>query len=157
MGPKNMIDSHVLTLWRIRGCFNSLPLVIVALVYNFFIQIMPNTALPDAGIYITIGLALIGGYVFIYVVPTLTYQAWRIDYNKDEIDFVSGILIKRRITIPIIRVQNVESSIGPLAKKMGLMSLTISTAATSHKLPELPEEEALEVQKRIRRLIRNSL
>lgn len=40
---------------------------------------------------------------------------------------------------------------------MGMMSLTISTAATSHKLPELPEEEALEVQKKIRRLIRNSL
>ncbi|SIN98283.1 MULTISPECIES: PH domain-containing protein [Carnobacterium] len=157
MGPKNMIDPQVLKLWRIRGCFNSLPLVGVALVYNFFIQVMPNTGLPDVGIYITIGLALIGGYVFIYLLPTLTYQSWRVDYNKDEIDFISGILITKRVTIPIIRVQNVESSIGPLAKKMGMMSLTISTAATSHKLPELPEEEALEVQKKIRRLIRNSL
>lgn len=157
MGPKNMIDPQVLKLWRIRGCFNSLPLVGVALVYNFLIQVMPNTPLPDVGIYVTIGLALIGGYVFIYVLPTLTYQSWRVDYNKDEIDFVSGILITKRVTIPIIRVQNVESSVGPLAKKMGMMSLTISTAANSHKLPELPEEEALEVQKRIRRLIRNSL
>lgn len=157
MGPKNTIDPQVLKLWRIKGCFNSLPLVVIALVYNFFIQIMPNTSLPESGVYITIGSALIGGYVLIYVIPTLTYHSWRVDYNKDEIDFISGILIKKRITIPIIRIQNVESSIGPLAKKMNMMSLTISTAATSHKLPELPQEEALEVQKRIRRLIQNSL
>lgn len=118
---------------------------------------MPNTALPEAGIYITIGVTIIGGFLLIYVVPTLNYQSWKVEYKNDEIDFVSGIVIKKRVTIPLIRIQNIESNKGPLTQKMGLMSLIISTAADSHKLPEMPELEAIELQKRIQRLIQHSL
>lgn len=157
MEPEKELDPLVLKLWRIRGFMNSIPMVIVALVYNFFYQIMPHTPLPEEGIYITIALALFGGFISIYALPTWHYRSWRVNYRMDEIDFISGIFIKKRITIPIIRIQNIESNVGPLAKKIGVMSLTISTAATSHKLPEMPEEEALELKKRIQRLIRNSL
>lgn len=118
---------------------------------------MPNTALPEAGIYITIGVTIIGGFLLIYVVPTLNYQSWKVEYKNDEIDFVSGIVIKKRVTIPLIRIQNIESNKGPLTQKMGLMSLIISTAADSHKLPEMPELEAIELQKRIQCLIQHSL
>ncbi|MGY0400702.1 PH domain-containing protein [Carnobacterium jeotgali] len=157
MGLETKIHPQVLKLWRIRGFMNSLPLVVVTLLYNFLFQIMPNTALPEAGIYITIGVTIIGGFLLIYVVPTLNYQSWRVEYKKDEIDFVSGILIKKRVTIPLIRIQNIESNKGPLTQKMGLMSLIISTAANSHKLPEMPDLEAIELQKRIQRLIQHSL
>lgn len=156
MDPKNRVDPLALKLWRIRGCMNSLPLVAITLVYNFFYQIMPNTALPEYGIFLTIVVTLVGGFVFIYVLPTLNYHSWRVDYKPDEIDFISGILFKKRITIPIIRIQNIETNKGPLTQKLGMLSLTVSTAADSHKLPELPEEEAIELQKRIQRVIKSS-
>jgi len=52
----------------------------------------------------------------------------------------------KRTLIPMIRVQHVDSSQGPLLKKYRLASVTISTAATVHEIPALDEEEAEELR-----------
>lgn len=41
MEPEKELDPLVLKLWRIRGFMNSIPMVVIALVYNFFSKSCP--------------------------------------------------------------------------------------------------------------------
>jgi len=64
------------------------------------------------------------------------------------------LFVMKRTLIPMIRVQHVDSSQGPLLKKYKLASVTIFTAATVHEIPALDEGEAEELRYHISRLAR---
>ncbi len=49
----------------------------------------------------------------------------------------------------MIRVQHVDTEQGPVLKKFGLATVSVSTAATTHNIPALALEEALELRDRI--------
>lgn len=100
-------------------------------------------------------IILIGeGYFFIFFIPALRWRRWRYEVREQEIEIQKGLFVVKRTLIPMIRVQHVDSSQGPLLKKYRLASVTISTAATVHEIPALDEEEAEELRYSISRLAR---
>lgn len=54
----------------------------------------------------------------------------------------------------MIRVQHVDTIQGPLLKKYRLSTISISTAATTHEIPALDENEADELRISIAKLAR---
>lgn len=100
-------------------------------------------------------LAALFLYLFIgLLLPKLRWQRWKYDVSEREIDLLRGIIIKKRTLVPINRVQHVDTRQGPVYRKFGLSSVTISTAATTHEIPALDDETATELRNTISTLVR---
>ena len=94
---------------------------------------------------------IITGIVF----PKLRWKRWKYDVSEREVDMLRGIIIKKRTLVPINRVQHVDTSQGPVYRKFGLSSVTISTAATTHEIPALDDETADGLRDKISTLVRS--
>lgn len=73
----------------------------------------------------------------IFLMPYLSWKNWRYAIDENEIDLKRGVIFKKRTLIPLSRVQHVDTRQGPLLGAYELASVTISTAATTHEIPEL--------------------
>lgn len=134
-----------------------LPLVAATCIYLIIELFAADRIFPAWISGAAISLSMVCLLIFVGLVPWLKQRFWRYDYSEDEIDVISGIWIKKRLIIPVIRIQNIETSVGPLTKKLGLMSLTITTAAKSHQLPEMEKAEAIELKKQVQSLIQATI
>ncbi|WP_138420636.1 PH domain-containing protein [Aquibacillus sediminis] len=99
-------------------------------------------------------LSVIEGLITVFLIPKLRWRRWRYQVFEQEIYIQHGILVVSRTLVPMIRVQHVDTKQGPVLKKYGLSSLTISTAATTHEIPALLEEEASDLRDQISELAR---
>ncbi|WP_099223441.1 PH domain-containing protein [Listeria costaricensis] len=91
-----------------------------------------------------IGFGFTAGYaviVFGFVIP-FRYKRWSYQIRHDEIEIQHGIIFRSRTLIPMIRIQHVETTQGPLLRKEKLMALQITTAAGSHTIEAVDAEEA---------------
>lgn len=102
---------------------------------------------------ITFVLVVIAGLV-IFFIPEIRWQRWSYQVDEHEIDLQSGILIITRTLVPVKRVQHVDTRQGPILRSYGLADVTISTAATTHRIPALEEETAEAVRDRISKFAR---
>lgn len=109
-----------------------------------------------AYLYAIIGaiIGLILTYFFVFLIPKLRYRRWRYEIFEQEIYIQHGILIQTRTIIPMIRVQHVDTKQGPILKKYKLATVSISTAATTHEIPALVDEDASDLRDRISTLAR---
>jgi len=87
-------------------------------------------------------------------VPKIRWERWRYELREQEIELQHGLFVVKRTLIPIIRVQHVDTNQGPIMKKYRLASVVISSAATTHEIPALDEDEAEELRKTISYLVR---
>lgn len=148
--PDQSLDPKVVTLWRIQAVFRAgfyglfLASLLASLVMLAKLPPAATTLLSAAFVLLT---AL--GVIFL---PRLRYKYWRYEVGTTELDLQSGVFVIRRTLVPLIRVQNVDSVQGPLAKRLGLTAVTVSTAASTHVIPALSDERAAELRDNISRL-----
>src|SRR5690625_4133684 len=93
-------------------------------------------------------------YLFVTSLPKLLWRRWSYEIFDQEIYIQHGILIMSRTLVPMIRVQHVDTQQGPILKRFQLASVTISTAATTHEIPALSDEDASDLRDRISALAR---
>lgn len=110
--------------------------------------------LPIWIVFILAALAIIEWTVTAFIIPKLRWRRWRYQVYDQEIYIQHGILIVTRTIVPMIRVQHVDTQQGPILKKYKLATLEISTAATTHQIPALSEEEASNLRDQISELAR---
>ncbi|MFP7494996.1 PH domain-containing protein [Terribacillus saccharophilus] len=144
--PRNRIATDARKVWRINASLQLLLLVIAAGVVTYFKNAW---SIPDLIIYIGWAVILAALIIFIWLLPALRWKRWRYEVFEQEIYIQSGIIIVTQTIIPMIRVQHVDTEQGPVLKKFGLATVSISTAATTHNIPALALEEALELRDRI--------
>ena len=149
--PKNNIAFHAIKAWRISASIYMLVLwlfIIAGIVLTFIFKF--------SYLYASIGAAIgvIGIFIFVYLIPKLRYRRWRYEIFEQEIYIQHGILIVTSTIIPMIRVQHVDTKQGPILKKYRLATVSISTAATTHEIPALEEEDASHIRDRISTLAR---
>lgn len=61
-----------------------------------------------------------------------------------------GVFFKRSVTIPIVRIQNINLSEGPVNRKFNLADVKIGTAGGSYKIPNLDKEEVEKIREFLR-------
>jgi hypothetical protein len=89
----------------------------------------------------------------------LTWLAWKsasvIRYAVREHDVIvrTGIYWRKETVQPIVRIQHVEQSQGPLDKRLGLYTLKLFSAGTGHVTFQIPGLEARTAAKLKRFLI----
>ncbi len=82
-----------------------------------------------------VGWALIAWFTLKY--PTWDYERRRWCLDERSLEIQSGIWWRSVVTIPRARVQHVDVSQGPLARRYDLATLVVHTAGTEHSKIEL--------------------
>ncbi|WP_110114285.1 PH domain-containing protein [Bacillus sp. CGMCC 1.16541] len=85
----------------------------------------------------------------IFIRPVLLYKTWRYEVDEEFLRLKSGVIQEKHELIPMTKVQAVSTKQGPLLRKYKLCSISVSTVATSHGIPALPEEVAIELRNQI--------
>ncbi|MCY8105450.1 PH domain-containing protein [Bacillus mojavensis] len=149
--PKNQISPEGLKVWRLQEIMISvvcLLIVIAVAVLSYFFH-WPYWISGVLG-----AVWLLGSVVTVYLIPKVRHKVWRYEVHENEIDIQSGIFVVTRVIVPMVRVQHVDTSQGPLLRKYNLATVKIFTAATVHSIPALEMKEADQLRDSISRLAR---
>ncbi|GLF89648.1 UPF0699 transmembrane protein YdbS [Bacillus safensis] len=149
--PQRQISLNGLKVWRLQNGIISLIFLLIIIgvfVASYYLQ-WPYW----------IGTILSGLWVFqvifgIWLIPKIRHHIWRYEVFENEIEIQHGLFRVTRVIVPMVRVQHVDTSQGPLLRRYRLASVQISTAATVHDIPALELEEADELRDYISRLAR---
>ncbi|AAU22148.1 MULTISPECIES: PH domain-containing protein [Bacillus] len=149
--PKNQISRDGVKVWRITACITSFVLMLAAagliaagVIFKWPVWI----GILSAAVWLGIS------FVIIIMIPNIRHRVWRYEVHENEIDIQHGIFVVTRVIVPMVRVQHVDTSQGPILRKYNLASVQISTAATTHSIPALDVEEADQLRDSISRLAR---
>ncbi|NGP46257.1 PH domain-containing protein [Bacillaceae bacterium SIJ1] len=149
--PRQRIARDALKVWRLTAAITTIiGGVVVGLITGWTIW----QSWPLWIAYTAIGLLVIFGVISIAVMPTLVWRRWRYEVREEEVELMKGVIITKRTLIPMTKVQHVDTIQGPFLKKYKLATVTVSTAATTHEIPALEQEEAEALRDQIARLAR---
>ncbi|TDQ36736.1 PH domain-containing protein [Aureibacillus halotolerans] len=149
--PKQRIAKSALTVWRMTAM---LEVLIEALFIGAYVVMSVWLGWPMWIAWAASGLLVLYAIAIVVIIPSVRWKRWRYEVMEEEVDLQEGVFITKRTLIPMVRVQHVDTSQGPFLKRYGLSTVTISTAATTHEIPALPQEEAAQLRDQIARLAR---
>ena len=149
------ISPKAIKLWRIREYINAgIWLIIGAAVgiSSIFMDFIPwwIFLIPAAiVIYIII--------VHAWIITKLRYKYFRYQVLEDEIHIHSGIWFKSEVAVPLYRVQNIDTTVGPIMKRMNLKGISLQTSAEKLFIPELETDKADQLRQDVRALINKNM
>lgn len=151
--PKYKLSKSAVKAWRVSTLIFMLFLLMVPAALWLFNQF--GTAQMSMWLILAVSvlLIIISGLAVLFI-PEIRWQRWSYQVDEHEVDLQSGILIVTRTLVPIKRVQHVDTRQGPILRSYGLADVTISTAATTHRIPALNEETAEEMRDLISKFAR---
>ena len=120
--PSHRLDPRMLTVWY-RSSFVLIAGTLVCT--GVAVGLALHFAWP---LVIVLGIAaviLIIELIDLAISPRVEYATWRYDVTPTEVDLYHGVFVKKRIIVPLIRVQHVETKQGPLLKASGLAAVRI--------------------------------
>ncbi|WP_243388342.1 PH domain-containing protein [Bacillus kexueae] len=152
--PTHALSRKALNVFRLNAILNAffvLVFLVAGALFSYFILEVPNWVLWIAG----------GGYILYWIVsvmyvPSVKYRMWRYEVREHEVELQYGVFVVKRVLVPMIRVQHVDTSEGPILRKYKLANVTIATAATVHEIPALDVEKADQLRDYISQLAREA-
>lgn len=152
--PKQKLSKSAIKAWRISISIFTLFLLFTALLFWGVAFFSGGDGLSPWTAGAISAMLLIAAALGIFFIPEIRWQRWYYQVDEHEVDLQSGIIIITRTLVPIKRVQHVDTRQGPILRSYGLADVTISTAATTHRIPALDEEVADQVRDQISKLAR---
>ena len=137
--PSQRLDDRILKVWRIVGVIHSSLICLIAIGITVLTVIFE---LPWYLPIIAISIAVFYMVFFVFLYPKLSWRRWRYDIHEHEIELMRGVIFVSRTIIPMVRIQHVDTTQGPILRQYGLASITFSTAAGNHEIPGLSLEVA---------------
>ena len=136
------LDKNAILPWRIR---RGISFIFLLIIVGVGLLIMNNVG-PDNKynkyMYISTGLLLLYKLIGIVIYPIIEYKQWRYAITEDKVEIRHGIFFVTTTVIPIIRVQHITISRGPIYRKLGLSSVKIFLASGSFDIEGLLENTA---------------
>lgn len=124
--PDQLLDSRAVTLWRLQR-------LVRLLLFN-----LPLALALGGGASTVLGMAAgiaIGGGLFslsllmLVAWPPLEYRNWRYAVRDHDLLVQHGVLFRRWSSIPLNRIQHVDTRQGPMERMLGLSRLLVYTAS----------------------------
>jgi uncharacterized protein len=143
--PSRRLASAARWLWRAQGLGATVAALIAAGVLS-----------EQVGGAVWMLLPLVVAIVAIGVVPELRWARWRYEVRDEEIDLRHGTVRITRTLVPMLRVQHVDTTQGPLDQALGLATVVVHTAAGTTTIPALDEGHAARLRDRIAELARTA-
>lgn len=136
------LDKKAILSWRIGRILSFLVLIILAVVLVIISNKVDFIDFYKNYIYFAVGLLLLYKLMGIILYPEIEYRQWRYVINEDKVEIRHGIFFVTTTVIPIIRVQHITISRGPIYRKLGLSSVKIFLASGSFEIEGLSENTA---------------
>lgn len=138
----NKLDPRIVTSWKISRWirFGILEALIGAGLFLFLKQGFPSE--------IVVPVIMVDAVIFAYLVitpflyPAIEYRQWGYIISEDRVDIRHGIFFIQRTIIPIVRIQHVTITQGPINRKLGVSTILINTASGVFKIEGLSDENA---------------
>lgn len=149
--PANHLDPRVKTAWRFQALasliFPAIACTVLAgVAWALDLPVwIPMAAFGTLGVLV---LLLIG------ITPEVRYRRWRWEVTEEEVRLREGLIVVSHTIIPMVRVQHVDTSQGPIMRALGLSDVHVWTAAGKHTIPALSDEHAADLRDRIATLAR---
>lgn len=150
--PAERLDPRAITLWRIAGTLNMLPLLVGACFVGWALLRFGDGSF-SFGVLPVLAVVVLAGVV-VGVAPGMRWRRWRYEIRPDEVDLQRGIFWISRTLVPLARIQHVDTRQGPLQRRFGLSTVIFYTAAGPNQIPELSTPVAAEARDRIAELTR---
>lgn len=99
--------------------------------------------------WIALGALVLSLLLFTWLIPKVKYARFRYELFDDELEIESGLLFISNVLVPMVRVQHVELGSGPMMRKYDLATVSVVTAATTHRIVGLKRTEAEALKRRI--------
>jgi membrane protein YdbS with pleckstrin-like domain len=160
--PTRKLDKRITRVWRLSALFNVLLWSFICILPLAIVWATLGGAAENKTAHFVLGILLLAAaalvavalVVFVAIVPKIRWIQWSFEVYEEEIDIHKGIFWRKRIIIPLIRVQNVDTRQGPVMRANGLASFTVATAAGEHEIPGLDLVEADALRDRVALLAR---
>jgi membrane protein YdbS with pleckstrin-like domain len=142
-GYKTVLRVRLVMFWSILWA-------VAAVADQVFLKLTPIAGLPTLGVPI-VGLAAV------VVAPQRVYRRLRFRLTERLLQVVRGWLFHVDTVVPLVRVQHIDVTRGPLEKMFGVATLVVHTAGTHNSivtLPGLAPERAAQIRDIIREHVR---
>lgn len=111
-------------------------LIVTVVIFAYLIIFISSAAIaPSVGgslIITVVGfMILLAYFLFLYVAARLSLRYWRYELTADALKIERGVIMKKYISIPYERIQNIDIYRGLVARIIGLSDLQIQTAGYS--------------------------
>lgn len=149
--PARRISRRGLKVWRMTGGLFSFVLWLVVFGIGFTGHYF---GWPTLYTVVAALLVLIATALNVWIIPAIRWRRWRYEVNEHELELQYGVFFIHRTLVPMVRVQHVDTSQGPLLKRYQLATVSVSTAATVHEIPAVDVHEAEKLRRSISALAR---
>jgi membrane protein YdbS with pleckstrin-like domain len=153
--PQQKLSKSAIKAWRVSlSIFMFFMIAIPVSLWGYSILTPSGSGFsPWMLIAISVVILVLAGLAILFI-PEIRWQRWYYQVDEHEIDLQSGIIFITRTLVPVKRVQHVDTRQGPILRSYNLADVTISTAATTHRIPALDEETADQVRNKISKFAR---
>ncbi|SNR41893.1 PH domain-containing protein [Halorubrum vacuolatum] len=139
------LHPRVRIVWVVRAIVFA-GLFTLPFVAGFYLGYLPEWAPTVAG-----GVLLVIGVVH----ALLRYRRWSYEIREDELYLDRGVITQVRTTVPLVRIQHVDSRRGPIERAVGLASCVVYTAGSRGadvRIPGLTPDGANDLRGELKRL-----
>lgn len=147
--PTQQLDPKIKNVWRINDAIWIVILFLCCFIPFAVVQLVH----PTAWCFIVLAAEVIAFVallvLFLLVLPPIRYARWRYELSNEFLDIARGIIWRKHITIPFIRVQSTDTKQGPILRAFGLSAVTAATAAGEHEIPGLETSVAEQLRDRV--------
>ena len=149
--PSHHLDPRMLRVWYVS---DAIGIVCVAALAAVAWAIVRHLGGDVFWVWLVAGVVEAVCVGDLLVSPRVEMATWRYDVTPTDVDLYHGVFVKKRVLVPLVRVQHVQTKQGPILRAHGLASVTVSTAGESFDIPGLAEDEAAALRDRVAELAR---
>jgi membrane protein YdbS with pleckstrin-like domain len=148
------LSHKALEVWKIYGLIE-LCIYAILLCVSFLLNYLWTLhSWVESTLYVLLIFYIVLIPLKLIVFPKIRWKYFFYEVKEDEIDIQDGIFIIKRTLIPTIKIQKLNISQGPILKKYGLATVTITTAASEETIPALPYDDAKRLRERIGKVVK---
>ena len=149
--PSHRLDPRMLRVWYVSDVIGIVVVAVLAAVAWLVVRYLGGDVF---WVYLVAGIVELVCVGDLLISPRVEMATWRYDVTPTDVDLYHGVFTKRRVLVPLVRVQHVQTKQGPILRANGLATVTISTAGESFEIPGLAEDDANELRDRVAELAR---
>lgn len=144
------LDKKAITSWRIGRIIGFIILCII-LTGGLLLAKNIDSLKPFLHfVYMGAALLIIYKIIGIIIYPEIEYRQWRYVITEDKIEFRHGIFFITTTVVPIVRVQHITMSRGPIYRKLGLSTVKVFLASGSFQIEGLSEATANKISENLK-------
>ncbi len=150
------LDLKVKKSWRIARSIFLVCMIVIFVAVHVVLNILDiDMSLPVIIIIQIVCIAL--NLIYITVVANIQYNRWGYYIGVDKVEIKKGLIFLTTQTIPIIRIQNITKSKGPIDRKLGLSTVRMDTASGTFHIVGVADDKATMISEHLKDKLINRL